>query len=142
MQRRSFKLRETIGTCEIAKLKYSHTTPRSLKTTNGIQHAEWVLLLHDLRRCLELVDLWGYLESLEEKIPRDIRVAESLFRDAVVSFVSCFDKDNGRVYLDEQFLYGSIEGALAAFQWFYNVRNKSIAHRPRASQNGAYSRDD
>ena len=110
-------------------MEYSQTAARALKTTNGTQHAEWVLLVYDLRRCLELVELWGHLQSLEERTPRDTRLAESLFRDAVVSFVSCFDKDNGHVYLDEQSLYGSIDGALAAFQWFYNVRNKSIAHR-------------
>ena len=110
-------------------MEYSQTTPRTLKTTNGTQHAEWVLLVHDLQRCLELVDLWGQLQSLEERTPRDTRLAESLFRDAVVSFVSCFDKENGQVYLDEQSLYCSIDRALEAFQWFYNMRNNSIAHR-------------
>ena len=89
----------------------------------------WGLLLGDLQRCLELVDLWSQLLSLQEKTPRDTRLAESLFRDAVVSFVSCFDKDKGHVYLDAQSLYGSIDGALAAFQWFCDVRNQSIAHR-------------
>ena len=110
-------------------MEYSQTAPRALKTVNGTQHAEWVLLVHDLQRCLELVDLWRQLLSLEERTPRDTRLAESLFRDAVVSFVSCFDKDNGHVFLDAQSLYGSLDGALAAFQWFYNVRNQSIAHR-------------
>lgn len=110
-------------------MKYSQSALRSLKTNNGTQHAEWVLLVHDLQRCLELLEHWGQYQSLEDKTPRETRVAESLFRDAVVSFVSCFDKENGRVCLDAQSLYGSIEGALGAFQWFYNVRNSSIAHR-------------
>ena len=110
-------------------MEYGQTVPRALKTANGIQHAEWVLLASDLQRCLELVGLWSQLLSLDEKTPREIRLAESLFRDTVVSFVSCFDKDKGHVCLDAQSLYGSIDGALAAFQWFYNVRNQSIAHR-------------
>ena len=110
-------------------MKYGQTAPRALRTTNGTEHAEWVLLVHDLRRCLELVELWGHLLSLEDMTRRDTRLAESVFRDAVVSFVSCFDKDNGQAFLDEQSLYGSIDGALPAFQWFYNVRNQSIAHR-------------
>ena len=110
-------------------MEYGQSVLRALKTANGIQHAEWVLLVSDLQRCLELVYLWRQLLSSDEKTPRDTRLAESLFRDAVVSFVSCFDKDKGHVYLDAQSLYGSMEGALAAFQWFYNVRNQSIAHR-------------
>ena len=110
-------------------MEYSQTVPRALRTPNGTEHAEWVLLVNDLRRCSELVELWGRLLSRKDITPRDTRLAESLFRDAVVSFVSCFDKDNGHAFLDEQSLYGSIDGALAAFQWFYNVRNHSIAHR-------------
>ena len=110
-------------------MEYRQSAPRALKTANGIQHAEWALLVSDLQRCLELVTHWSQLVSLHEKTPRDTRLAESLFRDAVVSFVSCFDKDKGHVYLDEQSLYGSIDGALAAFQWFCGVRNQSIAHR-------------
>lgn len=110
-------------------MEYGQSIPRALKTANGIQYAEWVLLVNDLQRCLELVGLWRQLLSLDEKTPRDTRLAESLFRDAVVSFVSCFDKDKGHVCLDAQSLYGSVDGALAAFQWFYTVRNQSIAHR-------------
>ena len=110
-------------------MEHDQTAPRALRTTNGTQHAEWVLLVSDLQRCLELVDLWRNLRSGENLTAADTRVCESLFRDAVVSFVSCFDKDSGHVHLDEQVLYGSIDGALAAFQWFNIVRNHSIAHR-------------
>ena len=99
-------------------MEYGQAASRALKTANGIRHAEWALLVIDLQRCLELVDLWNQLLSLQERTRRDTRLAESLFRDAVVSFVSCFDKDKGHVYLDEQSLYDSIDGALAAFQWF------------------------
>ena len=85
-------------------MEYGQTAPRALKTANGIQHAEWVLLVSDLQRCLELVGHWRQLLSLDERTPRDTRLAESLFRDAVVSFVSCFDKDKGHVHLDVQIL--------------------------------------
>ena len=110
-------------------MEYSQTALRALKTDNGTRLAEWALLVHDLQRCLELAGLWNQLLSLKEGNPRDTRLAESLFRDAVVSFISCFDTDKGHVYLDAQSLYGSMDGALAAFQWFYDVRNQSIAHR-------------
>ena len=110
-------------------MEYGQSVLRALKTADGIQHAEWVLLVSDLQRCLELVGLWRQLLSSDEETPRDTRLAESLFRDVVVSFVSCFDKDKGHVYLDAQSLYGSMEDALEAFQWFCNVRNQSIAHR-------------
>ena len=110
-------------------MEYGQSVLRALKTADGIQHAEWVLLVSDLQRCLELVGIWRQLLSSDEETPRDTRLAESLFRDVVVSFVSCFDKDKGHVYLDAQSLYGSMEGALEAFQWFCNVRNQSIAHR-------------
>ena len=110
-------------------MEYSQTALRALKTENGTRLAEWALLLHDLQRCLGLVGLWKQLLSLKEGTPRDTRLAESLFRDAVVSFTSCFNTDKGHVYLDAQSLYGSMDGALAAFQWFYDVRNQSIAHR-------------
>ena len=86
-------------------------------------------MVSDLRRCLDIVILWRQLLSSDHRSPRHTLLAESLFRDAVVSFLSCFDQDKGHVYLDAQSLYGSMEGALEAYQWFYNVRNQSIAHR-------------
>ena len=64
---------------------------------------------------------------------RDTEVAASLFRDAVVSFMACFDKSNA-ISLDPEALYRPYEGGVQYFQWLSAIRDTWIAHRHGASR--------
>ena len=63
----------------------------------------------------------------------DVELAVSLFRDAVVTLISCFEKTNA-VSLDAQALYGRYEGGLEYFQWLTAIRDTWVAHRHGASR--------
>ena len=66
--------------------------PRSLDTPNGRLYAEWRSCLQDLGVCLEVAELWK-TRSQEEEAEVDRVISASLFRDAVVRFIACFDKE-------------------------------------------------
>ena len=58
----------------------------------------------------------------------DIELRVSLFRDAVVSLVACFD-DTSPVHLDPDRVYGETPGGAEYFQWLKNIRHTWIGHR-------------
>ena len=101
---------------------------RRLDTPEAREYAEWCLLVLDLGRCLRVARLWKDTDKA-----RDTEVAVSLFRDAVVSFIACFDTTN-TVSLDHQALYGQYEGGIEYFQWLSAIRDTWIAHRHGASR--------
>ena len=107
--------------------------PRSLDTPNGRLYAEWALLLQDLGVCLEVAELWK-TRSQEEEAEVDRMISASLFRDAVVRFIACFDKE-ALVCLDAAELYEHprIKGGMDYFRWLSGIRDTWIAHR-----HGAY----
>ena len=55
-------------------------------------------------------------------------VAVSLFRDAVISFVSCFDKQLP-VHLDSTVALAALDGSDNYFSWLEDMRNTWVAHR-------------
>ena len=101
---------------------------RRLDTPEAREYAEWCLLVLDLERCLRVTRLWKDLDK-----DRDTEVAASLFRDAVVSFMACFDKSNA-ISLDPEALYRPYEGGVQYFQWLSAIRDTWIAHRHGASR--------
>ena len=108
---------------------FGHEHPlRRLDTPEARNYAEWCLMVLDLDRCLRVARLWKDIEK-----DRDTEIAVSLFRDAVVSFVACFDKNNA-VSLDAQALYRSYGGGGQYFQWLSAIRDTWIAHRHGASR--------
>ena len=96
------------------------------RTENGA--AEWHLMRGDLERCLEVIRLWE--KRVEGKQGTD-PVADSMFRDVVVSFVACFDNDQKVVRIDPEELYGPFEdrNALSYFRWVEALRHSWVAHR-------------
>ena len=101
---------------------------RRLDTPEARKYAEWCLLVLDLERCVQVARLWK-----EKDEAGDTEVAVSVFRDAVVTFISCFDNTNP-VSLDEQALYAQFEGGLEYFQWLAAIRDTWVAHRHGASR--------
>ena len=101
---------------------------RRLDTPEAREYAEWCLLELDLQRCLKVAELWKDMDKTSDR-----EVAVSLFRDAVVSFVACFDKNN-TVGLDPETVYGPYEGGMQYFLWLSSIRDTWIAHRHGASR--------
>ena len=101
---------------------------RRLDTPEAREYAEWCLLELDLQRCLRVARLWKQVDTEGDK-----DIAASLFRDAVVSFIACFDK-NLPVTLDATALYDKHEGGLDYFRWLSAIRDTWIAHRHGASR--------
>ena len=101
---------------------------RSHRSENGKRCAEWHLMRADLGRCLEVIRLWE--QRVEGKQGSDV-VADSMFRDVVVSFVACFDDDQKAVRIDPEELYGPFEdrNALSYFRWVEALRHDWVAHR-------------
>ena len=61
--------------------------------------------------------------------PRDdLIVASSLFRNAIVSFVACFDK-SVTPRLDVDSVYSEAEGGIEYFKWLKDLRDSWVAHR-------------
>ena len=112
---------------EVPSLDKGHLV-RRLDTPESRVYAEWCLLVLDLERCLQVARLWKQQDE-----DGDVEVAVSLFRDAVVSLISCFDKTNA-VSLDAQALYGKYEGGLEYFQWLTTIRDTWVAHRHGTSR--------
>ena len=110
------------------------STARLLDTPNGRLYAEWSLLLTDLKECLKIAELWKSISQARES-ESDLVVAASLFRDAVVRFMACFDKGMP-VRLDANKLYAPphTEGGEEFVRWLSSLRDTWIAHRHGVSR--------
>ena len=103
-------------------------TARTVNTPAAKLYSEWTLLVHDLEYALSRAHLWKETVKAESLGESPARVAVSLFRDAVISFVSCFDKQVP-VHLDPAVAFGTLEGASEYFDWLRDMRNTWVAHR-------------
>ena len=77
--------------------KDSSWAGRSLNTPGARVYSEWVLLVKDLEYALRRAQLWRDLTKSAAGDGGALEVSMSLFRDAVVSLVACFD-DTSVVY--------------------------------------------
>ncbi len=103
---------------------------RHINTLEGRQYAEWCLLAADLESCRQIVYLWENRVEAGDK-----KVAVSLFRDAVVTFISCFrDEEKNLVSLDETALYTPVKGGLESFMCLKTLRDTWVAHRHGVSR--------
>ena len=101
---------------------------RTVNTPAARRYSEWTLLVHDLEYALTRARLWKEAATAPSPGESPAGVAASLFRDAVISFVSCFDKANP-VHLDPAVAFGTLDGAVEFFEWLHDMRNSWVAHR-------------
>lgn len=82
------------------------------------------LALHraDLDFALECLT---YINNAPEE-PHVLR--QALWRSAIVHHMKCFGRNNSRFSLDQKRIYGSDDGARAAFGYFDSLRNKHLVH--------------
>ena len=74
------------------------TDARTLNTPEARRYCEWSLLVNDLKYALRRAKMWRDMVPSDAGDVGDIEISVSLFRDAVVSLVACFD-DTSPVYL-------------------------------------------
>ena len=68
------------------------STARSLTTPDARTYSEWVLLVTDLQYSLRRAELWSDMTKSGIGDAGNPEICASLFRDAVVSLVACFDE--------------------------------------------------
>ena len=103
-------------------------TARTVNTPAARSYAEWTLLVQDLGYALSRARLWKEAALAASRDESRAGVAVSLFRDAVISFVSCFDRQTP-VHLHPAVAFGSLDGAVEFFEWLRDMRNSWVAHR-------------
>ena len=101
---------------------------RVVGTHEANDYAEWVLLVTDLEYARRRAELWGDMARDQIDDQRLLETATSVFRDTVVSFVACFDRQSP-VFLDAQAVYADVPGGLEYVKWLRDLRNTWIAHR-------------
>ena len=104
------------------------TAARTLNTPAARLLSEWILLVSDLEYALRRAQLWRDVANSESPTGRDTETRVSLFRDAVISLVSCFDQQLA-AHLDPSIVYKPVSGGLEYFSWLKDLRNTWVAHR-------------
>ena len=104
------------------------STARSLTTPDARTYSEWVLLVEDLQYSLRRAELWSNRTKSGAGDADNSEICASLFRDAVVSLVACFD-NTLRVHLDPTSVYAETPGAPEYFRWLETLRHTWIGHR-------------
>jgi len=100
---------------------------KALDNVLAKEYAENLILQQDMRTSLETMKLWHekYASATE---PEDQIIAKSLFRDAIVQFVGCFDKTS-QFPLSAEVIYGHDPNGMSSFQWFKDVRDAYAGHK-------------
>ncbi len=113
------------------KAEHSHVI-RTMETSEAQTFAEWYLLVDDLQYCLQVAKLWKDKVAEQPESGKNDSSA-SLFRDAVISFMACFDPA-APVRLDPQKIYQNIPGGIDYYKWLLALRDTWIAHRHGTSR--------
>ena len=93
-----------------------------MNTPEARRYCEWSLLVNDLKYALRRAEMFRDMAPSDAGDVGDIEISASLFRDAVVSLVACFD-DTSPVYLVPASVYGEQPGGAEYFQWLKNLRH-------------------
>jgi hypothetical protein len=102
---------------------------KELATPDAKELAEMFLLQQDLASSFQAMKLWHerYWRK-ENPTPEDTLIANSLFRDAILQFIGCFDR-TAQYRLSVQDVYKSTQGATEYFSWLQDIRDAYIAHK-------------
>lgn len=100
---------------------------KALETPLAHELAETLLHQVDMRSSIAAIKLWH--EKFASSDNDETRlIGQSLFRDAIIMFVGCFDKTS-EFPLDANEIYGKDPNGLASFQWFKDIRDAYAAHK-------------
>jgi hypothetical protein len=117
---------------------------KRLDTPLAKELAESYILQHDMKTSIRILQIWQ--EKFAEKATgsEERLIGQSLFRDAIVQFVGCFDK-TASFPLSAEAIYGHDPNGLASFQWFKDMRDCYAAHKFGAQRQcvvGVIHKDD
>lgn len=100
---------------------------KALETPLAHELAETLLHQVDMHSSIATIKLWH--EKFASSDDDETRlIGGSLFRDAIIMFVGCFDKTS-EFPLDANAIYGKDPDGLSSFQWFKNIRDAYAAHK-------------
>lgn len=100
----------------------------ALGTSDAIRLAELYLHQQDIARSIKAIELWS-LEFSGLAKEDAVAIKSSLFRDAVLQFVGCFDPTDKQHRLDATVIYRDYGKADEYFRWLKDVRDSYGAHR-------------
>src|SRR4051812_44117392 len=105
------------------------TPYRALNIPEAVELAEAALVRHDLRSSFLALKLWAEkFHPIQNTSPEEKTIGLSLFRDAIVTFVACFDA-NHRFQIPINEVYRKVDGGLEFFKWLEDMRSAYEAHR-------------
>ena len=107
--------------------KVGDSSLKAIDTALAKEYAESLILQHDMRTSLAAMNLWKEKFASQEA-PEESLLAQSLFRDAIVQFVGCFDKTAQFPLLAEEVYKDNADG-LSLFAWFKDVRDAFASHK-------------
>ncbi|QWG20611.1 hypothetical protein KMZ68_12650 [Bradyrhizobium sediminis] len=103
------------------------TPLKTLDTALAREYAENLILQQDMQTSLETMKLWH--EKYASTTETEARIiGKSLFRDAIVQFVGCFDK-TAQYPLSAEAIYGHDPNGVSSFRWFKDVRDAYAGHK-------------
>jgi hypothetical protein len=102
---------------------------KQLDTPAAKELAETILLQLDINSSISAMQIWTSKNTPnEEQSADDATICESLFRDAIIQFVGCFDK-SAKYPLIRDEIYGAANGGDSYFQWLQDIRDAYAAHK-------------
>lgn len=102
---------------------------KRLNTATANELAELILLQHDIGSCLNAMKLWSERFANRDSMSQEEQtIAQSLFRDAIVQFIGCFDRTaKYRLFPDD--VYQDIDGGIEYYNWLKDIRDAYAAHK-------------
>src|SRR5438552_15692125 len=90
---------------------------KEIQSPLATELAEYILMRQDLQLASNTIKIWftkyGDLDAITAA-QDDLLIGQSLFRDAVVMVISCFDKSAPLRLFPEE-IYGSFDGGMVVF---------------------------
>jgi hypothetical protein len=90
--------------------------------------AENYVLQHDMHTSLATIKLWFEKYAEKSRQTEEGIIGQSLFRDAIIQFVGCFDK-TAPFPLSPDKIYGHDPSGIKSFEWFKDTRDAYAAHK-------------
>jgi hypothetical protein len=100
---------------------------KQLETPEAKELAETFLIEADLQSSITAITIWHKKYS-NPSSNEERTIGLSLFRDAIVQFIACFDK-SAKFRLSRDDIYEEHNGGHIYFQWLQDVRDAYAAHR-------------
>ena len=100
---------------------------KALDTPLANEYAENLILQQDMRTSLEAMKLWHEKYASTTELESRV-IGKSLFRDAIVQFIGCFDK-TAQYPLSAEAIYGHDPNGMSSFQWLKDVRDAYAGHK-------------